>query len=269
MASPPFAIAETVPQDNDVASQFPLAERSFRDVVESWILVNHNVNGRHDEVQLDQKADPAAPGASITELWATVQGILKSRSGAAGGVVYVGVPLGAMIPYWGATAPDETFLIPLGQAISRTTYAGLFALIGVTFGAGDGSTTFNLPLMDGYGFAQRDTSGTVIGSSVLGTKLGVKAVNLPQSALPNVSLDTQLNSGAVTVTVNDAKFALNVQPAGGGANLGSGGGSLGITATGTLNNLTGFTSTLSGGAVQTATSLLQPTIVGNWIMKVL
>lgn len=32
-----------------------------------------------------------------------------------------------------------------GQAVSRSTYAGLFSQIGTTFGAGDGSTTFNLP----------------------------------------------------------------------------------------------------------------------------
>lgn len=36
MAVPPFAIAETTPQDNDVVLNFPLAERTFRDVVESW-----------------------------------------------------------------------------------------------------------------------------------------------------------------------------------------------------------------------------------------
>ncbi len=32
-----------------------------------------------------------------------------------------------------------------GQEVSRTTYAGLFTAIGTTFGAGDGSTTFNVP----------------------------------------------------------------------------------------------------------------------------
>lgn len=37
-ATPPFAIAETTPQDNDVASAFPGTERTYRDVVESWLL---------------------------------------------------------------------------------------------------------------------------------------------------------------------------------------------------------------------------------------
>ena len=43
-----------------------------------------------------------------------------------------------------ATAPSG-YLICNGAAVSRTTYAALFAVIGTTFGAGDGSSTFNLP----------------------------------------------------------------------------------------------------------------------------
>lgn len=55
-------------------------------------------------------------------------------------------PIGAILPYGGATAPSGWFLCQ-GQAISRTTYAELFAVIGTAFGTGDGSTTFNLPDM--------------------------------------------------------------------------------------------------------------------------
>jgi len=56
-----------------------------------------------------------------------------------------GIPLGGMMPYIGASAPNTAFVIPLGQPINRTTYATLFALVGTTYGAGDGSTTFNVP----------------------------------------------------------------------------------------------------------------------------
>lgn len=55
------------------------------------------------------------------------------------------VPLGGVIDFVVATPPNTNFKLANGAAISRTTYAGLFALIGTTFGAGDGSTTFNLP----------------------------------------------------------------------------------------------------------------------------
>ncbi|HEY7845769.1 MAG TPA: phage terminase large subunit, partial [Bradyrhizobium sp.] len=55
------------------------------------------------------------------------------------------IPLGAGLDYWGSTTPNSSFAFPSGQAISRTTYVALFALVGTTYGAGDGSTTFNLP----------------------------------------------------------------------------------------------------------------------------
>lgn len=48
--------------------------------------------------------------------------------------------------WWGGTGTVPTkWLECLGQAVSRTTYSALFAAIGTTFGAGDGSSTFNLP----------------------------------------------------------------------------------------------------------------------------
>ncbi len=55
-----------------------------------------------------------------------------------------GPPVGSVIDFTGQTAPAG-WLLCQGQAISRTTYARLFAVIGTSFGAGDGSTTFNLP----------------------------------------------------------------------------------------------------------------------------
>lgn len=57
-------------------------------------------------------------------------------------------PVGMVAPYAGSTAPDYWLLCD-GSAVSRTTYANLFAVIGSTFGAGDGSTTFNLPDLRG------------------------------------------------------------------------------------------------------------------------
>lgn len=64
-------------------------------------------------------------------------------------------PTGAMLPYAGASAPTQTiggvaaWLLCDGTAVSRTTYADLFALIGTTYGTGNGSTTFNLPDLRG------------------------------------------------------------------------------------------------------------------------
>lgn len=53
-------------------------------------------------------------------------------------------PVGEITMYGGASAPASYRLCD-GGAISRTTFAALFAIIGTTYGAGDGSTTFNVP----------------------------------------------------------------------------------------------------------------------------
>lgn len=62
----------------------------------------------------------------------------------AGGTLFADAPVGVINPFGGTTAP-EGWLLCNGQAISRTDYADLFAVIGTAFGSGDGSTTFNVP----------------------------------------------------------------------------------------------------------------------------
>jgi microcystin-dependent protein len=55
-----------------------------------------------------------------------------------------GVPIGTILAFAGSTPPPG-WMAADGTAINRTTYAALYALTGVGYGAGDGSTTFNLP----------------------------------------------------------------------------------------------------------------------------
>lgn len=54
------------------------------------------------------------------------------------------LPIGAITQFSGSIAPTN-WLFCNGQAISRTEYSELFAIIGTHYGEGDGSTTFNLP----------------------------------------------------------------------------------------------------------------------------
>lgn len=70
--------------------------------------------------------------------------------------------------YAGATAP-EGFLFCDGQAVSRTDYARLFAVIGTTFGAGDGTTTFNVPDLRGEFMRGADRGRGVDASRTLGS----------------------------------------------------------------------------------------------------
>lgn len=68
------------------------------------------------------------------------------------------VPPGVVLPFAGSAAPDG-WLLCQGQAVSRTTYAALFASLGTAYGVGDGSTTFNLPNTQGYFLRGAGTTG--------------------------------------------------------------------------------------------------------------
>ena len=70
------------------------------------------------------------------------------------------LPTGSYIQFAGSQAPDG-FLVCNGGEISRTTYSALFAVIGTTYGSGDGSTTFNLPNLTDRFLQGSTTSGTV------------------------------------------------------------------------------------------------------------
>jgi microcystin-dependent protein len=111
--------------------------------------------------------------------------------------VSAGVPTGSVSAYAGSTAPAG-WLLCFGQAVSRSTYADLFAVIATTYGAGDGSTTFNLPDARGRGlFGKDDMGGTAAnritnaGSSITGTTLGASGgaqnVTLSLSQIPSHS----------------------------------------------------------------------------------
>src|SRR5690348_11474007 len=89
------------------------------------------------------------------------------------------IPVGGLLPYVGSSAPNSSFALPFGQAISRTTYATLFSLVSTTFGSGDGTTTFNVPDLRGRAVFGLDNMGgsaasriTVAGGNFNGATLG-------------------------------------------------------------------------------------------------
>ena len=81
---------------------------------------------------------------------------------------------GVIQMYAGSIAPSG-WLICNGQAVSRTTYAALYAVIGTIYGAGDGSTTFNVPNL---------VNRTVRGSNSLGKTGGADTVTLTTAQMP-------------------------------------------------------------------------------------
>lgn len=82
------------------------------------------------------------------------------------------ITVGTIVPYAGTSAPTG-FLLCYGQAISRSTYAALFAVIGTTYGAGDGSTTFNVPDLRGRVVAGQDDMGGSSANRLTGQSGGV------------------------------------------------------------------------------------------------
>lgn len=88
-------------------------------------------------------APTATAGTNNTQLATTA--FAKAEAAAA---ALLAVPPGT-VAYFAATTSPAGWLRANGATVSRTTYANLFAVIGTTFGAGDGHSTFNLPDLRG------------------------------------------------------------------------------------------------------------------------
>jgi microcystin-dependent protein len=183
-----------------------------------------------------------------------------------------GNPIGTMIAYGGATAPTG-WLLCYGQAVSRTTYALLFAVLGTAYGTGDGSTTFNVPDKRGRMSIGADNMGGSAANRVTQAVSGILATTVGQAG-GNQLAQTDTLTASTTVSIGDAGHQHSLpnvwnQVSGSGSavnNFGAGTIQL-ATTTGTAT--TGITAT----AVTTVTSTLTgssqnmpPTEVDNWII---
>ena len=92
----------------------------------------------------------------------------EGYNGSAWGELAAGVPVGTILTF-GASTPPSGFLECNGSAISRSTYASLFSILSTTHGAGDGSSTFNLPDLRGQFVRGWDNSAGVDASRVFGS----------------------------------------------------------------------------------------------------
>ncbi len=125
------------------------------------------------------------------------QGYVQEQLEPVKAAIVARLPAG-FVAAWPGNTPPDGWLVCNGSAVSRTTYADLFAAIGTTFGAGDGSTTFKLPDYQGD-FLRGYLSGT---SSAIGTRQA--------EGLPNISgyisyllmgEDGQKSDGALSATL--------------------------------------------------------------------
>lgn len=128
--------------------------------------------------------------------------------------------VGEVVDYAGTSAPS-LWLFAFGQAISRTTFSSLFATLGTTFGAGDGSTTFNVPDYRGRIGVGKDNMGgstagriTVAGCGVDGTVLAAVG-GLETNSLTSAQLASHTHTGTADAngdhnhSYNTSTFANN------------------------------------------------------------
>jgi microcystin-dependent protein len=104
------------------------------------------------------------------------------------------LPPGVMLPYGASGTPPAGYLICDGSAVSRANYAGLFAVIGTTYGAGDGSTTFNLPNLMGRFPVGLNTADANF--NTMGLKGGESSHTLQVAEMPSHRHPVNFKSGA-------------------------------------------------------------------------
>lgn len=172
-------------------------------------------------------------------------------------------PSGALIMWAGSSStPPTGWLVCDGTAISRTTYSGLYAVIGTTFGTGDGSTTFNLPDMRdrfvvgaGTTYSRNDKGGAATANLAHTHTTGDHALTTAELAS-----HSHAPGGDATLFLTDGTTA--VSPA-----LGTGSAYAKRTATGTAGSGTAHNHGATGSGGSSTQSILPPYIGIYFIIK--
>ena len=153
---------------------------------------------------------------------------IRIHDGATAGGAEI-IPAGTIMAYGGASAPTG-YLLCDASAVSRTTYARLFAVVGTAFGTGDGSTTFNVPDL-------RDK--VPLGKGTNNATLGVTTGSAGASSV----LTSASKTGVTTAASNT-----------GTGNTGTGtSGASAVTITGSTANATSTTAASNTGTGNTGT----------------
>jgi microcystin-dependent protein len=149
---------------------------------------------------------------ATSSLYVKTTGITVSTGWQAISTAQIAVPTGLIEMWAGPTAPSSDWLICDGTAVSRNVYSALFAVTGIAYGAGDFSTTFNLPDLRGrvaVGYAASGGHGDV---SMLGNAEGSSLANRrpkhPHAVSNSLTLPNHSHSHSLTLPnhINDHHF---------------------------------------------------------------
>ncbi len=171
-----------------------------------------------------------------------------------------GVPTGVLAQFAGATAPSGWLLCD-GAAVSRTTFATLYAEIGTAYGVGDGSTTFNLPDLRGRVPVGK---GTHVDVDTLGDSDGITTVANRRPKHKHTASSTDSGHGHTGSTTAHAN--------GGDQNVGGGGGGIIVAGPSSAGSITVNSGTASITTTVGPQTGAEPTdseayLVVNYIIK--
>ncbi|QPF93788.1 phage tail protein [Bradyrhizobium commune] len=185
------------------------------------------------------------------------------------------MPIGCCIDFFGAIAPNSSFVLAYGQGISRTAYSTLFSMFGTTYGVGDGSTTFNIPDLRGRIIAGRDDMGGSAASRLTSSYFGGSASNLgavggsESHTLTTAQLASHVHANSLTdLGHQHGGGQASVQTAFGGTNSGAQV-TWGGTAQNTSSATTGITITNASAGSGNPHNNTQPTIIANKLLRII
>jgi len=170
-----------------------------------------------------------------------------------------GIPTATIIP-WSDSSVPTGYLECDGAAVSRSTYSALFAIVGTTYGAGDGSSTFNVPdLADNIPVGK--SGNKAVGST--GGANTVAATGNVSGSTANATLSTpQLASHTHGKAKGPGSGTYSNNNYGGGTRSGGSPGNMGNAGSGG-----GHSHNMSANFVGDATSVLQPYLTVMYIIK--
>lgn len=179
------------------------------------------------------------------QMWDSIQKLNDEKSKFLYELAQMIVPVGVVQAFAGSTTP-QGWLLCDGSAVSRTDYADLYAVIGDTYGAGDGTSTFNLPNLTDKFIEGSATSGTV-----------------KSAGLPNITGDLATrsipNAGGYLVTT--ATGAFNKQKATFDAS------SIQVIATENFQDYVSLDASRSSSIYGNSTTVQPPALTMQYIIK--